>query len=108
MCSNYLYKNKTFVPFTKELDRLHDILGKIKVFTTNSLPEYFDDSINYGAISQRHQSLIRESLILQRLFEILTEIVEFDEDRIRYSEESDFDQSSDWSGNFANQPTVPP
>lgn len=90
MCSNYLYRNKTFVPFTKELDKLHDILLKIKLFTTNSLPEYFDDSFNYGAISQRHQTLIRESLIMQRLFEILTEIVEFDEDRIRYSEESDF------------------
>ena len=45
---------------------------------------------------------------MQRLFEILTEIVEFDEDRIRYSEESDFDASSSWSGNAANQPSVPP
>lgn len=51
MCSAYLYKHKSFVPFTKELDRLFDILGKIKLFTTNSLPEYFDDSFNYGAIS---------------------------------------------------------
>lgn len=52
--------------------------------------------------------MIKESLILQRVFEILSEVVEFI-DRPRYSDESDFEDSGTWScGNAESSPAVRP